>query len=434
MNISWKRNIKIVFAISIIATVLLLIPKLYAAPSVDDLQAKIDQTSKQIQDIEKEIASYQSQIAAVGSQATSLKNTLNQLEITRKKLLADLNLTQNKLEVTQLTISQLQDKITDTQSKISRNQNSTAKAIREVDQFDNLPLVEALLIYKNISDLWNNVETIHTVRNSIGVYTRELESLTTELESEKRSSEKKKKELTELKSELSDRKAIVEQNKVDTNTILVQTKNTEANYKKILAQKKALRDAAQQELLNYESQLRIAIDLSRLPSVGSSALAWPLDSVRITQYFGNTPFATANPQIYNGQGHNGIDLAASVGTPIKASASGVIAGTGDTDLSCPGASYGRWILVQHGNGLSTLYAHLSLIKAAKGQNVSAGEIIGYSGETGYATGPHLHFTVYATQGVQIIQRPSRICNTSYVLPVSDLKAYLNPLDYLPRIL
>ncbi len=108
----------------------------------------------------------------------------------------------------------------------------------------------------------------------------------------------------------------------------------------------------------------------------------------------------------------------------------MVRGVGDTDLVCRGASYGKWILVEHPNGLSTLYAHLSLIKVSTGQQVLLGEIIGYSGNTGYSTGPHLHFTVYATQGVQIAQRKSAVCGGSYTMPIADLKAYLNPMSYL----
>jgi murein DD-endopeptidase MepM/ murein hydrolase activator NlpD len=115
---------------------------------------------------------------------------------------------------------------------------------------------------------------------------------------------------------------------------------------------------------------------------------------------------------------------------VRAALAGTVKGVGNTDSVCPGASYGKWALIEHENGLSTLYAHFSLIKVSAGQTVNTGEIIGYSGDTGYATGPHLHFTVYATQGVRIMQRKSAVCRGSYMMPVADLKAYLNPLSYL----
>ena len=129
--------------------------------------------------------------------------------------------------------------------------------------------------------------------------------------------------------------------------------------------------------------------------------------------------------MYNGYGHNGVDFRASIGTPVKAALTGVVKGIGDTDQVCPGASYGRWILLEHFNGLSTLYAHLSLIKISEREPVATGAVIGYSGATGYATGPHLHFTVYATQGVQVANRQSKVCGGTYRMPIADPKAYLN---------
>jgi murein DD-endopeptidase MepM/ murein hydrolase activator NlpD len=197
----------------------------------------------------------------------------------------------------------------------------------------------------------------------------------------------------------------------------------------MLADKKALADAFANELTQFESQLKFVIDENSIPSVGKGILSWPLNVIKITQYFGMTEFAKTT-NAYNGQGHNGVDFAASIGTPVKAALSGVVKGTGNTDIACPGASFGQWVLIEHNNGLSTLYGHLSLIKVAAGQIVTTGDTIGYSGNTGFSTGPHLHFGLYVTQGVKIMSRKSTVCKSTYTMPVADLRAYLDPLQYL----
>ena len=227
---------------------------------------------------------------------------------------------------------------------------------------------------------------------------------------------------------------MLDANRQETSALLAATKNKESNYQKLLAEKQTLHRQFEEELSAYEAELRFTIDPTLLPKTGSGVLSWPLDAVFITQYFGNTEFATRNAQVYNGEGHNGIDLRAAPGTQVRAASSGVVQGTGNTDTTCRGASYGQWVLIRHNNGLSTLYAHLSVIAVSQGQSVSVGQIIGYSGSAGYATGPHLHFTVYATQGVEISQLKSRAlaCKGKiYTLPlVKDRGAYLNPLSYL----
>ena len=110
---------------------------------------------------------------------------------------------------------------------------------------------------------------------------------------------------------------------------------------------------------------------------------------------------------------------------------GVVIATGDTDKVCPGASYGRWIMIKHRNGLSTLYGHLELIKVGQGQEVGVGDTIGYSGNTGYSTGPHLHFTVYVSSAVDVKELPSKSCRGAvFRIPVAAANAYLDPQAYL----
>ena len=88
--------------------------------------------------------------------------------------------------------------------------------------------------------------------------------------------------------------------------------------------------------------------------------------------------------------HNGVDLAAVTGTPIFASKSGVVT----TACIGWGNGYGNHVVINHGDGYSTLYAHQSALNVYEGQIVSQGDVIGYVGSTGNSTGPHLHFTVF----------------------------------------
>ncbi|MFF5174815.1 M23 family metallopeptidase [Micromonospora sp. NPDC000089] len=90
--------------------------------------------------------------------------------------------------------------------------------------------------------------------------------------------------------------------------------------------------------------------------------------------------------------HAGIDFAMPAGTPIHAAAAGTVVKAGDA-----GDGYGNSVFIDHGNGYLTHYAHQSSLKVSVGEKVAAGEVIGYEGATGDATGPHLHFEVHQGQ-------------------------------------
>ncbi len=402
---------------------------LVRASTVDDLKNKIDEKHQAIADLEKEMAQLDSQIQTTQGEAKSLKNTLKVLDITQKKLETQLKITQEQIEQASLTIQTLSSEIGSKQDAIDTNLRATANTIRKLNEIGSASFIEMMLNNQSINELWDEIETLQRFQNEVTQNMSQLKTLKTDLETHKSESETRKASLITLKAQFADQKKIIDQNKKEKNTLLTLTNNKESAYKQILAQKKALSDAFQNELLEFESQLKIAVDPGSLPSTGSGVLHWPLDAIKVTQYFGQTEFALATHS-YNGKGHNGVDFKASSGTRVKAALDGVVLGTGNTDLVCSGASYGKWVLIKHPNGLSTLYGHLSLIKVVEGQNVATGEVIAYSGDTGYVTGPHLHFTVMATQGSKIMQVKSQVCKGTYTMPVADLKAYLNPLSYL----
>jgi murein DD-endopeptidase MepM/ murein hydrolase activator NlpD len=112
-------------------------------------------------------------------------------------------------------------------------------------------------------------------------------------------------------------------------------------------------------------------------------IAWPVRG-RLSSYFGyrNDPFTGVR------RFHAGIDIVTDTGTPIRAAAAGTVSDVGYN------ANFGNYIIMSHAGGIQTLYGHLSSSTVAKGAKVGQGAMIGLSGNTGYSTGPHLHFGLF----------------------------------------
>ncbi len=400
--------------------------------AVADLQNKINQRNADIQALEKEIASYVKQLTDLGGQASSLSSTIKSLQLTQKKLETDIKVTENKIAEKTFQIQQLGTQISDKEDTIGDNRRIIVKSFATMNEMGDRSLVELLLAKGSLSTAWNSLEDISTVQHGLSDRIGQLQSVKANLEANKKATEKAKAELQGLNKQLKDQRGVVLNTATEQNQLLKETKNSQAEYTKLLATRQEQKDAFEREVGNLEAALKITIDPNSIPTTGSGLLKYPIDNPRITQYFGNTKFATKNPQIYKSGTHPGIDFAASIGTPIRAAMGGTVVGSGNMDLAGRGRcrAYGKWIMIRHDNGLSTLYAHLSLISISTGQSISTGEVIGYSGNTGATTGPHLHFGVYATEGVRITNLVSSTYCSGVLYPLADPSAYLNPLSYL----
>jgi len=396
-----------------------------------DTQAQIDDRSQKIAQLQKDIAALQIQLNNTSEQKQTLQSTLKALDLSNKKLSIQITLTQNQIDRTNFEIQTLSTNIATTSSSISREQGGIAASLRDLDKSDAFPIGLRIISGSTLSDAFNEMNVLAETRDALQGRIQQLSKLKTNLVATKTVAQQKHDELAAFKSDLSGQKQALAQSISDKNQLLKQTKNQESSYQKIIAQKKVQEASFEQELADFQNKLSGKVDISTLPHAGSGVLLWPLSTIRVTQYFGNTAFSAAHSQVYNGHGHSGVDFAASVGTPILAADPGVVLGTGNTDLTCPNASYGKWVLVRHNNGLTTLYGHLSVINSVAGQSVAAHQVLGYSGMTGYATGPHLHFAVFASDVVQISSFASKSCHgKTYTMPVAPLVGYLNPMVYL----
>jgi murein DD-endopeptidase MepM/ murein hydrolase activator NlpD len=168
-------------------------------------------------------------------------------------------------------------------------------------------------------------------------------------------------------------------------------------------------DSYYKSLSTFEELQRVALDGISTPtegldrSLGGRATLGPLVNLVDSEVNGanmpdmwpvmgpiNSGFGQReDPVLGNGEGefHKGVDIGAIDGTPVHAPASGRVVKAG------MGTGYGREIMIDHGNGIATVYGHLSGFNVVAGQSVVKGEVIGYVGHTGRVTGPHLHYEV-----------------------------------------
>jgi|SRR5579864_671295 len=123
-------------------------------------------------------------------------------------------------------------------------------------------------------------------------------------------------------------------------------------------------------------------DFSRLWHVNTRPSIWPVDGVLMSSYGERT-----DPFSGEGAYHTGIDLSAPIGTPAHVTADGVVV------FADRSGGYGRLVIVDHGNGFETYYAHLSRFEVVPGQEIRQGELVGAVGATGRVTAPHLHYEV-----------------------------------------
>jgi len=219
-------------------------------------------------------------------------------------------------------------------------------------------------------------------------FTRRLaqrdEELLTALVSEKQAYESKRAELLVLRARQEDLRAQIkqEQDKIEAQAAAARRELQEVTQD---------RAAAEQMLaqMQQESQ-QIEQMLARLQGGGSQSysgswsgsLKCPIwGSYRISSRYG----WRIHPILHARRFHDGVDLACPTGTPIHAADKGLVVFVGWQN------AYGRTILIDHGSGISTMYAHCSRFAVNKGQTVSRGQVVGYVGSTGWSTGPHLHF-------------------------------------------
>lgn len=333
---------------------------------------------------------YEEKIAQLEAEQAELKKKISGIEneqsaISEKKQYLDSLVTtvSQKIQASQQLIEELNTQITEAEAAIAQFETTiseTTERIRERMRLNQETGTESYLSVligaEDIGDFLSRFERLSNMleydKENLESYKKQKEELNAQVAELKASQELQKQTLEKLEADKAESESLVRENEVYWNNLQADKKAYQAQYEK----KKAAEQALDNELA---AMLRSIASQNSSQVTADGAFMWPLP---VGQGYISCRFGGADP---NGSPHYAVDCAISGGTPIYASNDGTV-------VRAEGHwSYGNYVLLDHGNGLATLYAHCSSLAVSAGQTVTKGQVIGYVGSTGFSTGCHLHF-------------------------------------------
>src|SRR3989339_966798 len=299
----------------------------YGAETPEELKAAIEKKRQEEQVLDTQIKAVQSVLETTAGEKQTLQRELNQITGNVKQL--DLGIKQSKIVAEKLTyeIKDTQYTIEESEERIALHKVEISEMLRQVQRKDTSegPLM-AILSGKSLTDAVGEIQALLEFQDKFARDIRELQDYTIELDGHIKTAEEKKR-AKELETETYEsKKIILDETKQYQQRLLAQTKNKEQIYQSSLVELKKKQDQIDAEIARLEAAARKDINVSALPSSG--ALMMPAQG-KLTQVYGSTPFALRN---YASKRHNGIDIAAPIGTPIYAAADRRVVGGANQDL------------------------------------------------------------------------------------------------------
>lgn len=256
-----------------------------------------------------------------------------------------------------------------------------ARRLREMYEGQRLGLLDMMFQVSSLQQLMDVLYYQERVAETDRKLISELRIKAKVLNAQKNQLGQQKMQLGDIVSEFAKKALLLNKEKSDQEQVAEKLRTQRAFYED--AERQLARESNQ-----LEQQIMAMVRSSqqnkgdKVVTHGSGTMAMPLKAA-VT-----SPFGWRRHPIFGiRKFHTGVDLAGPNHSPIKAADSGNVLYTGWY------GGYGKVVIVSHGNGLATLYAHMSKLAVASGQNVSKGDVVGYEGSTGFSTGPHLHFEV-----------------------------------------
>ena len=345
--------------------------------------------------------------ADLTSQRKELESKLDALKDDKSQALAKKQLLDQKVTNTAAQIKNVEAQIADYAALITQTEAELLDAqqqeeaqyelfctrVRAMEERGKVSYWSVLFKAESFTDLLGRLDIVNEIMDADQAVIDQLQALQVEIEEKKASLEASKAESEAAKADLVAKKTELDAQRKEAIALVNEINDNENEYKETLDELDKEEERIQAMIVKKSKELA-AQQAAQNGGTSNAALGgyiWPVSSHYITSTFGGR----ASPGGIGSTNHKGIDIGR-VGytTEIHAAKAGTVI------VSQYSSSYGNYVVVSHGSGNTTLYAHMSSRKVSVGAYVNQGDVLGVTGSTGHSTGPHLHFEI-SENGVRI---------------------------------
>ncbi len=338
--------------------------------------ALASELAEQQQQVQQQMQIQQEKAAEAKQKVNSVADQLHKVQIQLDNAQGDYNAIQAKRSATEELIAVNTTVLAKAEKNLAERSLILNKRIRDIYQNGQLSYLDVLFGANDFNDFTTRMDLLKRIMDKdieLIVKVKAERQLVlqkrAELESDKAA-------ILQLEKAAIEKKRIIESSKKEREAVLAAAVNerdtAEQSYQELLETSRKI-----------EQMIRSSQGGKQGPSGGTGAMMWPTDVTEITSPYG----WRTHPIFGTSRYHSGIDIGADYGDSVRAADGGVVI---YADWM---GGYGKAVIIDHGNGISTLYGHNSELLVVEGQRVRKGEVISRVGSTGYSTGPHLHFEV-----------------------------------------
>ena len=389
-------------AMLLLSLVLNLIPTRAYAASSSEIRQQVKELKADKKEIEAQIEEVQGQYEANENEILDLVNQKNVIDQEIQLLSQRIGITNQEIAAYSLLIADKQDELDEAQTRLDELNEKSKERIRAMEEEGELSYWSIIFKANDFSDLLDRLNMIQEINAADQKRLKEISEAAETVAAVQEELLTEKAALEETRAQLDADQLAMEEKRLEADELLTELIAKGEEFEALLDESEALQEELMQEIAQAEKELKAAeyqewlatyVPTTRpsgtdtTPSdqaPSSSGWVKPLKSYTLTSPFG----MRLHPILGYERMHNGVDMAAPAGTPIYAAKSGKV-----TVTSYQAGGAGNYVSINHGDGFSSIYMHMTRYIVTKGQYVSAGQVIGYVGNTGLSKGNHLHFGI-----------------------------------------